>query len=113
MRSACRAAPCIAAWRNSGSEPMASVAARAAARPARPFERRIAWFTVALALPALAFGAALLWSLDLMMVLRVCLFAVLALLVGGIGVLLYESITQPLRGLANVVEAYRAGDYTV
>jgi nitrogen fixation/metabolism regulation signal transduction histidine kinase len=85
----------------------------AGSKPARPFERRIAWFTIALALPALVFGAGLLWSLDLAIVLRVCLFAVLALLIGGTGALLYESITQPLRGLANVVEAYRAGDYTV
>jgi two-component system nitrogen regulation sensor histidine kinase NtrY len=91
---------------------MAERSARAV-RVTRPFERRISGFTIALATLALGFGTLLLWALDVPLVLRVCLFLVLALVVGSLGALLYESITQPLRGLANVVEAYRSGDYTV
>jgi two-component system, NtrC family, nitrogen regulation sensor histidine kinase NtrY len=91
---------------------MVEPALREAGR-ARPFERRIAWYTIALALLAFLFGMLFVWNMDVPLILRVCLFLVLALVVGALGALLYESITQPLRGLANVVEAYRSGDYSV
>lgn len=86
-------------------------AARARAR--WPFERRVSLLTLALAIPASLLGIVVLSLLDLSSVLRACLIILLVLLVGGTGAMLRESIIQPLRGLANVVEAYRAGDYTV
>ena len=78
-----------------------------------PFERRIALLTLTLAVPAIFLGIALLALLELSPILRACLIIVLVVLVGGIAALLREAIVQPLRGLANVVESYRAGDYTV
>jgi nitrogen fixation/metabolism regulation signal transduction histidine kinase len=78
-----------------------------------PFERRISLLTLALAIPATFLGIALLALLHLSPVLRACLIIMLVVLVGGIAALLREAIVQPLRGLANVVESYRAGDYTV
>lgn len=78
-----------------------------------PFERRISALTIALAVPAMFLGIALLAVLDLSPILRACLILVLIVLVSGIAALLREAIVQPLRGLANVVESYRAGDYTV
>jgi nitrogen fixation/metabolism regulation signal transduction histidine kinase len=78
-----------------------------------PFERRISALTIALAVPALFLGIALLAVLDLSPILRACLILVLIVLLSGIAALLREAIVQPLRGLANVVESYRAGDYTV
>lgn len=81
--------------------------------PRWPFERRIAGLAIALAVPAMILGAILLARLNLSPVLRVCLFVVLVLAVGGTAALLREAIVQPLRGLSNVIEAYRAGDYTV
>ena len=94
--------------------PAQRLPAPAARRRAQwPFERRISLLTLALALPALLLGIALLALLQLSPVLRACLIIVLVLLVGGIAAMLREAIVQPLRGLANVVESYRAGDYTV
>ena len=90
---------------------MSEPAVRARAR--LPFERRVTALAMALALPALALGVFVLSSLDVSHVLRSCLIILLVLLIGGTAALLRESIIQPLRGLANVVEAYRAGDYTV
>lgn len=83
-------------------------------KPARwPFERRVTALALALALPALTLGVFVLWSFDVSPFLRACLIILLILLVGGTAAALRESVVQPLRGLANVVEAYRAGDYTV
>ncbi|HZF27120.1 MAG TPA: ATP-binding protein [Steroidobacteraceae bacterium] len=90
---------------------MAERGARPRARLA--FEQRITILTVALALPAMLLGAALLYWVHLGQILRVCLLIVLVLVIGAIAALLREAIVQPLRGLANVIEAYRAGDYTV
>jgi nitrogen fixation/metabolism regulation signal transduction histidine kinase len=78
-----------------------------------PFERRVTALALALALPALALGVFVLWDVDFSPVLRACLIILLVLTLGGTAALLRESIIQPLRGLANVVESYRAGDYTV
>jgi nitrogen fixation/metabolism regulation signal transduction histidine kinase len=78
-----------------------------------PFERRVTALAMALALPALALGTFVLAAIDVSPVLRACLILLLVLTIGGTAALLRESIIQPLRGLANVVEAYRAGDYTV
>jgi nitrogen fixation/metabolism regulation signal transduction histidine kinase len=69
--------------------------------------------TLALAIPAIFLGVTLLALLEISTVLRACLVLVLIVLVGGIAALLREAIVHPLRGLANVVESYRAGDYTV
>jgi nitrogen fixation/metabolism regulation signal transduction histidine kinase len=93
--------------------PVSRTQARALRRKGRNFERRIASFTILLAAIAILFGAALIWQTGFSLILRICLFLVLTLILGSIGALLYESITQPLRGLANIVEAYRGGDYTV
>jgi nitrogen fixation/metabolism regulation signal transduction histidine kinase len=83
-------------------------------RPGRwPFERRVAMLTLALAIPAIFLGIGLLALLNLSTVLRACLILVLIVLIGGIAALLREAIVHPLRGLSNVVESYRAGDYTV
>lgn len=90
---------------------MSDSAARARTR--WPFERRVSLLTLALAIPASLLGIVVLTLLDLSSVLRACLIILLVLLVGGTAAMLRESIVQPLRGLANVVEAYRAGDYTV
>jgi nitrogen fixation/metabolism regulation signal transduction histidine kinase len=88
--------------------------AKPAARRVRwPFERRISALTIALAVPAMFLGIALLAVLDLSPILRACLILVLIVLLSGTAALLREAIVQPLRGLANVVESYRAGDYTV
>jgi len=78
-----------------------------------PFERRVTALALALAIPALVLGVIVLLSFDVAPVLRACLVILLVLGVGGTAALLRESVIQPLRGLANVVEAYRAGDYTV
>ncbi len=86
---------------------------RAPSRVRLAFEQRITVLTIALALPAMLLGAVLLYWLQFSPILRVCLLVVLALVVGAIAALLREAIVQPLRGLANVIEAYRAGDYTV
>jgi nitrogen fixation/metabolism regulation signal transduction histidine kinase len=88
--------------------------AKPAARRVRwPFERRISALTIALVVPAMFLGIALLAVLDLSPILRACLILVLIVLLSGTSALLREAIVQPLRGLANVVESYRAGDYTV
>ncbi len=86
---------------------------RGAARVPMAFEQRITALAIALALPAMLLGAILLYWLNLSAILRVCLFVVLVLIIGATAALLREAIVQPLRGLANVIEAYRAGDYTV
>lgn len=78
-----------------------------------PFERRVSLLTLTLAVPATLLGIVVISLVELSPVLRACLILVLVLLVGGTAALLREAIVQPLRGLANVVEAYRAGDYTV
>lgn len=89
------------------SEPAARVRRR------WPFERRVTLLALVLAIPALTLGVALLLFLEISPVLRACLIILLVLLVGGTAMLLRDSVIQPLRALANVVEAYRAGDYTV
>jgi len=66
-----------------------------------------------LALLAGGFGATLIWWAPLALILKVCLSIVLLLLIASTISLLHEAVTQPMRGLANVVESYRAGDYTV
>lgn len=68
---------------------------------------------VALALPSIGFGATLILIAPVTSVLKACLLIVLLLVVAGTIALLHDAVTQPLRGLANVVESYRAGDYTV
>jgi len=80
---------------------------------ARAFEQRVRAIAVVLALPALGFGSILIWIADFSPILKACLLMVLILVVAGLLALLDDVVTQPLRGLANVVESYRAGDYTV
>lgn len=67
----------------------------------------------ALSVPSLGLGATLIWIAPVAPVLKICLTMVLLLVVAGTIALLHDAVTQPLRGLANVVESYRAGDYTV
>src|SRR5262245_36623134 len=106
-----RAAPCTGGWKNSELPRMAE--RRVPSRVPLAYEQRITALTIALAVPAMLLGAVLLYWLNVSPILRVCLFIVLVLVVGAIAALLREVIVQPLRGLANVIEAYRAGDYTV
>src|SRR5262245_29342322 len=106
-----RAAPCTGGWKNSELPRMAE--RRVPSRVPLAYEQRITALTIALAVPAMLLGAVLLYWLNVSPILRVCLFVVLVLIVGATAALLREVIVQPLRGLANVIEAYRAGDYTV
>jgi two-component system, NtrC family, nitrogen regulation sensor histidine kinase NtrY len=82
-------------------------------RRLRPFEQRVRGIAFALTVPGLGFGAALIWVADFSPILTGCLFILLVLVMSGLLTLLEDVVTQPLRGLANVVESYRAGDYTV
>lgn len=68
---------------------------------------------IALAIPSIGFGATLIWIAPVAPILKACLMIVLLLIVAGTIALLHDAVSQPLRGLANVVESYRAGDYTV
>jgi two-component system nitrogen regulation sensor histidine kinase NtrY len=77
------------------------------------FEGRIAMLSVVLIVPALVFGGAWIWWLDMDRLWRgVSAAALLAILV-GLGTALRKAVREPLRGLTNVVEAYRNGDYTI
>jgi nitrogen fixation/metabolism regulation signal transduction histidine kinase len=77
------------------------------------FERRIVVLSVALTVPALVLGGWLIWRLELEWIWRgVAAAALLAILAGSCAAL-RKSVTEPLRGLTNVVEAYRGGDYTI
>lgn len=82
-------------------------------RRLRPFEQRLRGIALALAVPGLGFGVALIWMAQVSPVLKACLFILLVLAMSGLLAYLEEVVTTPLRGLANVVESYRAGDYTV
>jgi two-component system nitrogen regulation sensor histidine kinase NtrY len=82
-------------------------------RGPRPFEQRVRTIAAALSIPSLGLGATLIWIAPVAPVLKICLTMVLLLIVAGTIALLHDAVTQPLRGLANVVESYRAGDYTV
>ena len=77
------------------------------------FERRIIVLSVALTAPALVLGGWWIWRLELEWIWRgVAAVALLAIL-AGLGTALRKSVIEPLRGLTNVVEAYRGGDYTI
>src|SRR5687767_2736262 len=82
-------------------------------RPRRRFERRIAVLASVLALSALICGVALLWLLPINLVVRVVLALVWLIMLGALSASLFKSVINPLRGLTNVVEAYRGGDYTI
>lgn len=81
-------------------------------RPA-PVERRLRRLVALLALPGLLATLALVAQLPLGTSSRVCLALLATLAWGGAAWWLLEAFTQPLRGLANVVESLRAGDYMV
>jgi len=83
------------------------------ARSRLAFERRIAVLSVALTLPALVLGGWLIWGLEVEWVWRGGAAAVLLAVLIGLGAALRKAVTEPLRGLTNVVEAYRGGDYTI
>jgi two-component system, NtrC family, nitrogen regulation sensor histidine kinase NtrY len=77
------------------------------------FERRIRLLSVALTAPAFVLGGWLIWRLELGWISRgVAATALLAILV-ALDTALRKSVIEPLRGLTNVVEAYRSGDYTI
>jgi two-component system, NtrC family, nitrogen regulation sensor histidine kinase NtrY len=77
------------------------------------FERRIVVLSVALTAPALALGGWLIWRLELEWIWRGVAAAALLAILAGLGAALRKSVIQPLRGLTNVVAAYRSGDYTI
>ena len=81
-------------------------------RPRLAFERRIIVLSLALTVPALVLGEWLIWRLEPGIWRGVAAVALLAIL-AGLCVALRKSVTEPLRGLTNVVEAYRGGDYTI
>jgi two-component system nitrogen regulation sensor histidine kinase NtrY len=64
-------------------------------------------------MPALVLGCWLIWRLEMEWIWRVVAAAVLLAILVGLGAALRKSVTEPLRGLTNVVEAYRSGDYTI
>ena len=78
-----------------------------------PYERRIMTLSIALALPALVLGEACIWRLDLYWPWRAAAAVVLPALLAGLSNALRRDVIEPLRGLTNVVEAYRGGDYTI
>lgn len=77
------------------------------------FEQRIVVLSLALTVPALVCGCAWIWWLTVDAVWRgvsaTALFAILVWLTNA----LRNAVGDPLRGLTNVVEAYRNGDYTI
>lgn len=79
----------------------------------RRFERRIAVLASAFALLALILGVSLLWRLPLNPIVRGILAAALLMVLAALWAALLKSVVNPLRGLTNVVEAYRGGDYTL
>src|SRR5689334_15392851 len=87
---------------------------RRKARPWRDhFERRIATLAVALATPGALLGLWAIWNLGATALDRVLLSALLLLLLFALIHALLKTIVTPLRSLANVLEAYRRGDYTI
>jgi len=77
------------------------------------FERRVVALSVALAVPALGLGAWLIWRLEWIWIWRAIALGALAGLMATLVTSLHKAVTAPLRGLTNVVEAYRGGDYTI
>jgi two-component system, NtrC family, nitrogen regulation sensor histidine kinase NtrY len=77
------------------------------------FERRITVFSVALMMPALVLGGWLIGRLELEWVWRGVLAAALLATLVCLRTALHKSVVGPLRGITNVVEAYRGGDYTI
>jgi two-component system, NtrC family, nitrogen regulation sensor histidine kinase NtrY len=77
------------------------------------FERRIVLLLVVLILPALVLGGW--WTLHLQgnWVVRGVAAAALLIMLIGAGSALRKAVIEPLRGLTNVVESYRSGDYTM
>jgi len=77
------------------------------------FERRVIVLSVALTAPALVLGGWLIWRLEVEWIWRVVAAAALLAILVSLCAALRKSVTEPLRGLTNVVEAYRSGDYTI
>jgi len=86
-------------------------------RKARPwrdhFERRVATLAVAVATPGALLGLWAIWHLRTNTLVRLLVSAVLLLLLVALIHTLLKTIITPLRSLANVLEAYRRGDYTI
>src|SRR3569833_1964112 len=115
--SDCPAARCIDGWRSWESVRMRIFGrVRRSVSPGRSrlaFERRILVLSVALTMPALVLGVWLIWRLELEWIWRGVASAAKLTILGGSCVALRKSVTEPLRCLTNVVEAYRSGDYTI
>lgn len=77
------------------------------------FECRITALSVALMMPALLLGGWLIWSLEPEWIWRGAQAAALLATLVGLRAVLHQSVVGPLRGLTNVVEGYRGGDYTI
>jgi two-component system nitrogen regulation sensor histidine kinase NtrY len=85
------------------------------ARRATPdgLERRLRRLLVALAAPGALATLAVVAALPVNGVLRGCLALLAALGYAALAWAVHHAVTHPLRGLANVVEALRGGDYSV
>lgn len=77
------------------------------------FESQVMLWAVALAVPAAAFGLCCIWLLPTGVLWRAVASTALLLSVAAIFRGLIRAVETPLRALANVVEAYRGGDYTL
>jgi len=77
------------------------------------FERRIFILATALTLPALLCGGWLILGLKLDWEWRGIAAAAYLVILVVLLTALRRAVIEPLRGLANVVEAYRGGDYTI
>ncbi len=77
------------------------------------YESVVARRTIALAAPGGLFGLWSIWQLPMSTLWCSVWSVVLLLALGALVCTLLKAVNMPLRGLANVVEAYRGGDYTI
>lgn len=77
------------------------------------FESQVALWAIALTAPGAVFGLVCIWLLPTGALWRAVASAALLLSLAAVFRALLKSIEMPLRALANVVEAYRGGDYTI
>lgn len=84
-----------------------------AGRSRLSFQRRVALLGLAGAVPALVLALSLLPRLAVPGSVRVLLAVVVLAAWLGFALALYRSTVEPLRSIANVLEALRAGDYAV
>jgi hypothetical protein len=88
-------------------------ARRLRASPSNRLESQVALWAIALIAPGAAFGLVCIWLLPTNVLWRSVASVVLLLFLTAVFHRLIKTIEMPLRALANVVEAYRGGDYTI